>query len=731
MKGRRLLGLAMTVFLAAAMTGCGEAPRQAAVTEEIKLLEPVGLTGSGEAAAYRNLYDAEVYSATVVPYVEEYGFEEDAVLDRICAFPGEAVSRGEALAYSSTENLDKQIEELQKQIEDMEKEFAEYELQVREDLAEPQNEVKRLEEIVEDLESREPAEYLATPVKPGEALSQSVSGSDAGRGEPLPNPAYREWEQEYNYWNGRYRITDHNINTALLQLEQRTALYELDHAYALQQIAFIQEKKNDVTIHTDIAGNVVAMPEYGYGDRIQGETPIVAVGDLGHKILKCDYINRKTAASAEDIYAVIDGMRYEVEYVPIESEEYTRLTTQGEEVYSTLYLEGDVEAVNIGDYAAVVVVNRRQEHVLSVPADAVHKDDTGSYVYVSDGEENVYTSVRTGMSDGVYTEILSGIGEGDVVRLDQGRQYSDQRVTVEMGNFYSDFSESGIMIYPSSGVVQNPIAHGTVYFQEFRTAMYQHVEKGDVIATVRVAADEIGMQRLTLQLQRQLERVQDLTAQGEEKNKKAIESRMKAIVKLQEQIAELSQDYQTTAIRADRSGIVIWMGDLEKEDILQKDQYLVEIADENTCYVALEDEGNALSYGNQVTVTYRNREEEERTAQGMVANVNRLAVSRSLQSEYTYILLPPELIGDMSVGTEGWGGWWNMARFGVEARLREMDHVLVVPRRAVREINGQTYVNVLEADGSIVRRSFIAGGYDKSNYWVVEGLTEGMVLCLE
>ncbi len=760
MKGRRLLGLAMTAFLMTAMTGCGEAPQQAAVTEEVKLLEPVGLSGSGEAAAYRNLYDAQVYSATVVPYVEEYGFEEDVVLDRICAFPGEAVSRGEALAYSSTENLDKQIEELQKQIEDMETEFAEYELQVREDLENPQNEVKRLEDIVENLERRKPAEYLAAPDKPEEDPSQSVSGSDAGGQtpdesgdtgegeppgssgnasdgvkpddrEPTPNPAYREWEQEYNYWNGRYRITDHGINTALLQLEQKTALYELDHAYALQQMAFLQEKKNDVTIHTHIEGNVVAMPGYGYGDRVQGETPIVAVGDLGQKILKCDYINRKTVAAAEDIYAVIDGLRYEVEYVPMESEEYTRLTTQGEEVYSTLYLEGDAEAVNIGDYVAVVVVNRRQEHTLSVPADAVHKDDTGSYVYVLDGEENVYTSVRTGMSDGVYTEILSGIGEGDVVRLDQGRQYSDQRLTVERGNFYSDFSASGIMIYPSSVAAQNPISHGTVYFQEFRTAMYQHVEKGDVIATVRVAADEIGMQRLTLQLQRQLERVQDLTAQGEEKNKKAIEDRMKAIAKLQEQIEELSQDYQTTVIRADRSGIVIWMQDLEKEDILQKDQYLLEIADENTCYVALKDEGNVLSYGNQVTVTYRNREEEERTAQGVVANVNSLAVSRALQSEYTYILLPSELIGDMSVGTEGWGGWWNRARFGVEARLREMEHVLVVPRRAVREINGQTYVNVVEADGSIVRRSFIAGGYDKSNYWVVEGLTEGMVLCLE
>lgn len=738
MRGKRLLVLMMIFSLAAGVTGCGEASGQEAAAgeaAEVELLEPVGLTGSGEAAEYRNLYDAEVYSATVVPYVEEYAFEESVVLESFQAFPGEAVSRGEALAASSTTDLDRQIKEQRERIEEMEKVFAEYEAQVKEDLAEPQEEVKRLRSIVENLEKSRPEEYLTAQP------SQSVSGSDAEEtepeeedippAEPAPNPAYLDWEQEYNYWNGQYRIKDHNVNTTLLQLEQRTSLYEMDHAYALQQLGFLQQRKNNVTIHAGMAGNVVAMTEYGYGDRIQGETPIVAVGDPDRKELKSDYINRKTASDAEEIYAIIDGRRYEVTYVPMESEEYTRLTTQGEEVYSTLYLQGETEEVGVGDYAAIIVVKNRREQALSVPAEAIHKDDTGRYVYVVSGEENIYTPVRTGMSDGAYTEILSGLEQGDVVRLDQGRQYSDQHVTVERGNFYSDFSANGVMIYPSSILEQNPVTHGTVYFQEFQTAMYQHVDKGDVIATVRVAADEIGLQRLQLQLQRQLERVQDLVEAGEEDNKKAIEYRMEAIEKLQEQILEFTGDYRTTEIRATQSGIVIWMESFEKEDILRPECYMIEIADENTCYVALENEGNVLSYGNQVKVTYRNREEEEKETAGVVANVNRLAVSRALQSEYAYILLPPELISDMSVGTEGWGGWWNRARFGVEARLREMDNVLVVPRRAVREIDGHPYVNVVEADGSIVRRGFIAGGFDKSNYWVAEGLTEGMELCLE
>lgn len=738
MKRRRSLCLILALCLAAVMTGCGGEQGQESTAEAVTLLEPVGLAGSGEAAACRNLYDAVVYSATVVPYVEEYAFTEDIVLEEFRAFPGEAVEKGEVLAVSDTEKLDQQIIDLQEQIQRMEEEFAEYQAEVRENLAEPQEKVKQLQSIVENLEKQEPEKYLE--VQNDGEMPGSVSGSDAeedasddskAEEEPVLNPGYTQWEQEYNQWNGQYRIAGHNVNIALQQLEQRTGLYELDHAYALQQLAFLQEKKSDVTICAGMAGQVVALGEIGYGDYIQGETPIVAVGDPEQKLLKCEYINKAAAAKAEEIYAVIDGRRYEVTYVPMETEEYTRLTSQGETVYTTFYLEGDTEAVGMGDYAAIVVVNRRREQALSVPRDAVHKDDTGSYVYVVQGEENVYTPVRTGISDGAYTEILSGLREGDIVLLNSARQYSDQRVTVEMGSFHSSFSGSGYMAYPSTSVVQNPIGQGTVYFQEFQTSLYQHVEKGDVIATVRVAADEIALQRLSTQLQRQQERLQDLIDQGEEENRKAIESRRETIAQLQQQIEELQQDYRTTVIRATQSGIVTWTADIDKEDILQPDCSLIEIADENTCYVILENTNNALAYGNQVTVTYRDREEQEKETTGMVANVGGQSLSGALQSAYAYILLPPELIGDMSVGTAGWGGWWNRARFTVTASLREMENVLVVPRRAVKETNGSLYVNVVEADGSIVCRSFISGGFDTANYWVIEGLTEGMELCLE
>ena len=65
----------------------------------------------------------------------------------------------------------------------------------------------------------------------------------------------------------------------------------------------------------------------------------------------------------------------------------------------------------------------------------------------------------------------------------------------------------------------------------------------------------------------------------------------------------------------------------------------------------------------------------------------------------------------------------------MSAVVREMDNVLLVPKAAVTEQNGHTYVNVVQEDGSVVARSFIAGGSDMEYYWVIDGLEEGMKLC--
>ena len=85
----------------------------------------------------------------------------------------------------------------------------------------------------------------------------------------------------------------------------------------------------------------------------------------------------------------------------------------------------------------------------------------------------------------------------------------------------------------------------------------------------------------------------------------------------------------------------------------------------------------------------------------------------------------------MAGSSQEFDGWWNRSRFKVTVQIRSMRGVLLVPKKAVKEKNGCTYVKVKNQDGKAFYQSFIAGGSDLSNYWVVEGLSEGMEICLE
>lgn len=717
---QKILSLFLTMIITLSFCGCGAEVKEVSGAT-IELIEPVNATANTENVAYRTLYDTTIYSATVYPVVEEYAFSKDVSVEGYAAYLGEEVSKGGTLVYANTDSLEKQIETMEESIASMEEDFEEYKADLLEGLLEPKEELKRIENVIQNFKNSEPEKMIP---------DTSVSAGDAGES-MVENPEYIQWEKDTYAWEGKYRIQAHNINMQEEALRQRTAIYELDHAYSLSQLAKLKEQLKDGSVTSQINGSVVAIAQADYGTLYAGQdVPIVAVGSSEELILKSDYINKDEINKAQDVYALIGGVRYEVDYQVMDSDEYSKLSANGGKVYSTFLLEGDTGNVGAGDFAVIVVTKAKSENVLSVSKGALNKDETGYYTYVVKDGENVYTSVKTGMSDGVYTEITSGLSEGDAVLVENAVEYSGDTVTVEKGSFSSTFENNGYMYYPVTEAVTNEITYGTTYFGEYQVAQYQHVEKGDVIATIYVKSDDMTIERNQIKLQRAQERLADLIAAGEEANEDAILAKEEEIADLEEVLAEIRADARTTEIVADKSGMIVALASYEAEDIVSSGAEIVAIAEESTCYVVLENTNLLLNYGNKVTVTYTNNEGVEKNVEGMVANVSPAGLSQELQLEYSFISLPDEAVADMAVSNTG-GGWWNRNRYNVTATIREMDNVLVVPNKAVTEINGVTYVNIMNEDGSITQQSFVAGGYDKSGYWVVEGLTEGMILCLK
>lgn len=728
--------LTLCVFLCAVLelAGCGAAPPDSAETfghsdlysgqktedqAGIELIEPVQLTQTWEAAAYRNLYDSQIFAAAVVPEVMEYAFPVGGTLEEFGAYPGDTVEAGSLLAELNREQIDQSVEDLEEKLRTMEEEFADYREDMLEKIAEAETEAVKLQAAQE---GQSAAQATQAPDEQSAQIAAEVGNS--GNAAEASGTVAASTE-------GDYQILLQQNDTLRRQLTQRTQLYELDHAYQLDQLEKRKDQQEQYLIKSSMAGDVVAYGMMTGGDWIGAERNVIAVGDLSRKYLKCEYISQTVLNGADEVYAVIRGRRREIRNIPLGAGEYTRLTNLGETVYSTFEIEDDGD-VAVGDFAVVVVIEDCRRDVLAVPANAVSRSGLQHYVYVKDGENSVKTPVTIGMSDDVYTEIRSGLAEGDQVLVKNAGLITsgNEQTTVTRGDFAADFTGSGVFYYPCTYRVTDPVSHGTVYFQSYEVTKYQPVKKGDVIATVRVEKDEVALKRSETKLKRLEERLDDLIRSGE-KDEDILAARREEIAGVKDEIASMNEDFDTEEIVATHDGIVTELAEHQKEDLLRTDELMAVIARQDNCYVIVENKGQLLNYGNKLTVTYESRSGGELSAEGVVSNVSASALSGALASDYALLRVPEEAVSEMAAAAENDSEWNFQMRFTVEGSARQMEDVLLVPKAAVTSQRGQNYVTVIDESGQKKAVSFVAGGSDARYYWVAEGLTEGMVLCLK
>jgi multidrug efflux pump subunit AcrA (membrane-fusion protein) len=205
-----------------------------------------------------------------------------------------------------------------------------------------------------------------------------------------------------------------------------------------------------------------------------------------------------------------------------------------------------------------------------------------------------------------------------------------------------------------------------------------------------------------------------------------------AIDELQEEISEMQKDYEVTTIYAQTDGVVFWLGDYQKEQTVEKNAVVAIIGKEDGCCIAVNNKNQQLSYGNTVSLEYTDADGNSHTAEGTVVTAGVSGVSAGLKSEYANLRVSAEVRQEILDGiTVGGIRQYQNMKATVTAQIRQMPGVLAVPRSAVTEINGKTYVYVQNRDGTVTAQSFIAGGSDKTAYWVLEGLEEGMILCSE
>ena len=409
---KKITSLLLTVFL---FTSCGES---IADEEEIVLLDPVSTTMSYYEADYRNLYESKVYSSLITPAVTEYSFSSGINFYKYGAVVGDEVKNGTTLVKGNTESIDKQIETLTKSL-DTAKETC----------------VDTLDELNESLSEAEfDVDYYGKIVGNFESMNEEEKAS------------YGNYSSEYAKYDYLYRDAILRVQSLNEQIKETTELYELDKAYNESLIKNLNSDKGKLELKSDIKGTVVAMTYLESGEYINRNRSVTGVADLTKKEVKVEYISKSVISNAADCFAIVNGKRYEVEYEGYDSKEYLRLSKLYDTVYGTFTLKDEAGELNFGDFVTIVIISDERENVLSVPTAAINKDDSGKYVYILDDDGNrVYTQVKTGMSDGLFTEILSGLDEGDKISTDFTIVERKNTYTLTKGTVGKDFEESGYL----------------------------------------------------------------------------------------------------------------------------------------------------------------------------------------------------------------------------------------------------------------------------------------------
>ena len=343
----------MLASLAIILCGCA-----AEIAPAPELLTPVGSLMDTTAAEMGVIEEVEVYEAAVTPEYHELYFTHDARIGNIPVMLGDEVKKGDVLIEMDISAINSAIAALESE---------------RDSLVSAGEYAKAIYDI--DME------IFALELK-------KLSGDAAYDMETDMAIYEMEYQNECETRAERLAAIGAEIEELALNLEDTSLVSPCDG-----RVTYITTSRNSTVGAYDT---------------------VCVVTDDNSLTLKSDFIAPAIISTAAEMYAVMDGERFEITPLQINEDEYSRAALR-KVSYLTDFDAELPEGAKAGDTCVVYVVAWRTEDVLRVPANSVFNENDEYYVYLMDGSSRIKTSVGVGVTNYIYTEITSGIEEGDVV----------------------------------------------------------------------------------------------------------------------------------------------------------------------------------------------------------------------------------------------------------------------------------------------------------------------------
>lgn len=376
----RAMPVAM-MLLALTLTGCnaqtGEEPVAVVAQVAVNNSNPM-VEAQVTKVTYGNVVKKDLYDGVVTPYVEELYFKGDGTFLDYRVAVGETVEKGQVLARTDTTAMKEQIEKLEERIATLTENY-QYQLQT----------LKNSEElIVAEMDIN----YLYLSMK--EYLS----------------PDYTRLCKQLGQ-------QDRSLKTNQLEQKQLTERYELELPYLQKQLDALKKGLNKNVIKAPFDGVVAELRSVAGGDRVNENTPFVAIADTERYLVVSEYVGSSIIDKAHGVYAFINGTQYEAEYIPMDKELYSKVMAGEGTAYSTYEIQPD-GSFEFGQTVKLSIVRDFRENVLRIPHMVVVNEGTQRYCYVKRGDEREKVYIETGITDGLYYEVRSGLAEGDEVFLE-------------------------------------------------------------------------------------------------------------------------------------------------------------------------------------------------------------------------------------------------------------------------------------------------------------------------
>lgn len=333
--------------------------------ETPQLLEPAGVQLNATAAFIGDISTIAVHPASVIPYVEEFFFEQEGVIDEMHVIIGQQVKAGDPMITLDTEAENERVEELRRQLEEMETNNAYEQKLAKIDLAILDAEWRHLQ-------------------KQGDETAAALKQLD--------------------------------IEEKQLELELAADLRKLEKDQLISELERLEAEIKKNVLYAPFDGRVAYMSsEWRHGDYVSAFTPLIYLADDTRLLVESDYISNSTLDSAHAVYAQVGNKHYAMTSTPVDEKKYMSQVLAGVKLRRQFTFDEPDEALEVGQYAVICVESNYRADVLLVPTNTLYTADRTRYLYVMEDGVRVRREVKTGVSTDWYTQITEGLQEGELV----------------------------------------------------------------------------------------------------------------------------------------------------------------------------------------------------------------------------------------------------------------------------------------------------------------------------